>query len=128
MDTESGTVEGAVADGRSVRGVLDRLGDKWTVLVVATLAGGPLRFGQLHRAVDGISQRMLTLTLRHLERDGMVHRTVHPEVPPRVEYRLTDLGRGSVPLLQGLRDWSAAHAAEIGAARAAFDGRHTASG
>lgn len=76
--------------GRAIRGILDRIGDKWTLLVVATLDGERLRFTELHQRIPGISQRMLTLTLRHLERDGLIARTVFAEVPPRVEYELTD--------------------------------------
>ncbi|MGE0059082.1 MAG: winged helix-turn-helix transcriptional regulator, partial [Dehalococcoidia bacterium] len=77
----------------SVREVLDRVGDKWSLLVISMLGDGTLRFTELKRAIEGISQRMLTLTLRQLERDGLVDRTVYPTVPPKVEYRLTEMGR-----------------------------------
>lgn len=78
--------------GRAIRGILDRIGDKWTLLVVATLDGERMRFTELQQRIPGISQRMLTRTVRHLERDGLVSRTVFPEVPPRVEYELTARG------------------------------------
>ena len=103
--------------------VLARLGDKWTVLVVMLLGEGPRRFSEMKRAVDGISQRMLTLTLRNLERDGMVTRTVTPTIPPRVDYALTDLGRSLRGPLFGLGEWVGTHLDEIEAARAAFDER-----
>lgn len=79
--------------GKAIRGILDRIGDKWTLLVVATLDGKRMRFTELQTRIPGISQRMLTRTLRHLERDGLASRTVHAEVPPRVEYELTEMGR-----------------------------------
>ncbi|MFD2421421.1 winged helix-turn-helix transcriptional regulator [Amycolatopsis pigmentata] len=82
-----------------IRDLLDRLADKWSLLVVEFLGTGERRFGELHREIDEISQRMLTLTLRHLERDGLVRRTVHPVVPPRVDYELTPLGHSRVALL-----------------------------
>lgn len=82
-----------------------------------------LRFGELHRTIDGISQRMLTLTLRHLERDGLVLRTVHPVVPPRVDYELTPLGRSLLTIIDPLVAWTREHRAEIVSARTAFDGR-----
>lgn len=104
-----------------VRNVLDRVGDKWSVLVVVLLGGGPQRFGELRRAIDGISQRMLTLTLRNLERDGLVSRTVHPSIPPRVEYELTDLGRSLFGPLEVIWEWAQQNHAAIVAARARFD-------
>ncbi|GAB3116187.1 helix-turn-helix domain-containing protein [Streptomyces calidiresistens] len=107
-----------------IRDVLDRIGDKWSVLVIVELAAGTRRFRELLRAVPGISQRMLTLTLRRLERDGLVHRTVHPTVPPRVEYRLTAMGHGLTLLLKGLADWSADHRAAIAASRRRWDAEH----
>ena len=89
-----------------IRDVLDRVGDKWSVLVVVELAGGPRRFRQLLRAIDGISQRMLTLTVRRLERDGLVLRTVYPTVPAEVDYRLTAWGQKLCPALDALLQWA----------------------
>jgi DNA-binding HxlR family transcriptional regulator len=97
--------------------VLDRIGDKWSLLVIGTLRGGPLRFGELTEAVEGISQRMLTLTLKHLVEDGLVGRTAYAEVPPRVEYELTELGRTLMPLVISLAEWAMAHHKEINANR-----------
>lgn len=113
-----------VGDGRAVREVLSRVGDKWTLLVVATLRGGRLRFSELQRHIPGISQRMLTLTLRQLERDGLVSRTVHAEVPPRVEYELTDLGRTLLQLAIALGDWAIENHPRIEAAREEYDAAH----
>jgi DNA-binding HxlR family transcriptional regulator len=104
-----------------VRQILDRIADKWSLLVVALLAERTMRFNELRREIDGISQRMLTVTLRHLERDGLVHRTLYPEIPPRVEYRLTPLGQTLLSTIQSLVDWTEAHQADIARARAAFD-------
>ncbi len=106
------------------RTVLDRLADRWTVLVIGALDAGPLRFSQLAQRVDGVSQKMLTQTLRGLERDGLVERTVHAEVPPRVEYALTRAGRGALEPLCALERWALEHAAEVLAAREAYDARH----
>lgn len=92
--------------GRAIRGILDRIGDKWTVLVVATLHGERMRFGELLQRIPGVSQRMLTRTLRHLERDGLVGRTVYAEVPPRVEYELTDSGQTLVEPAVLLAEWA----------------------
>ena len=103
------------------RQVLDRIGDRWTVLVVGSLAGGPLRFSELARAIDGVSQKMLTQTLRGLERDGLVTRTVHPEVPPRVEYELTHVGRTLIEPLDALDAWAREHLPLIEEARARYD-------
>lgn len=111
------------------REVLARVGDKWSVYVIHVLGEAKtLRFNELRSQVDGISQRMLTVTLRGLERDGMVARTVHPEVPPRVEYALTPLGATLRQLVRGLVAWSGAHLAEVDAARAAYDARNGNSG
>lgn len=107
-----------------IRDVLDRIGDKWSVLVVVELAGGPRRFRELQRAVDGISQRMLTLTVRRLERDGLVLRTVYPTVPAQVDYRLTGTGVGLTHLVKALADWSLAHRDVIAEARQAYDRTH----
>lgn len=106
-----------------VREVLDRIGDKWSVLVIALLRDGPMRFSELRRSIDGISQRMLTLTLRGLERDGLVARTVTPTTPPRVDYELTELGRTLIEPIMALADWAEKHRKAIQAARARFDRR-----
>jgi DNA-binding HxlR family transcriptional regulator len=108
-------------DDCGIRDVLDRLGDKWTVLVVVELAKGMRRFRELERAIPGISQRMLTLTTKRLWRDGLVERTVHPTIPPQVEYRLTPLGRSLSGVITGLADWSRDHKDAIAAARAGWD-------
>lgn len=110
-------------DCRAVAGVLSRIGDKWTVLLVDMLSAGPMRFNEMKRGVNGISQRMLTLTLRGLERDGLVTRTVFPTVPPRVEYALTDLGQTLTGALAALADWARANGGAIDAARQDFDVR-----
>jgi DNA-binding HxlR family transcriptional regulator len=107
-----------------IRDVLDRIGDKWSVLVIVELAGGPRRFRELQRAIDGISQRMLTLTVRRLERDGLVLRTVYPTVPAQVDYRLTKTGTSLTHLVKALADWSLAHRAVIADARRAYDHIH----
>jgi DNA-binding HxlR family transcriptional regulator len=104
-----------------VRDVLDRIGDKWSVLLVKTLSDGPLRFGVLRREIGDISQRMLTETLRHLQRDGLIYRKVYPTVPPSVEYGLTDLGRSLLVPLDRLVEWSAQHHEVVKAARREFD-------
>jgi len=103
------------------REVLDRIGDRWTVLVVCSLEAGPMRFSELGRRIEGISQKMLTQTLRGLERDGLVTRKVYAEVPPRVDYTLTDLGHTLTPVLAALDDWARAHFGDIVATRAAYD-------
>ena len=107
--------------GCPLRDVLDRVGDKWSVLVVVLLADGRLRFSELRRSVEGISQRMLTHTLRHLERDGLVERTVYPSVPVRVEYELTELGRTLIAPLTALAQWAETYRGEILSARAVYD-------
>lgn len=107
--------------------VLARVGDKWTVLVVGMLSGGPMRFNEIRRSVDGISQRMLTLTLRGLERDGLVTRTVYPTIPPRVDYELTPLGTTLIAPLGELAEWARSNRGEIDAARQSFDARLEAS-
>jgi DNA-binding HxlR family transcriptional regulator len=99
-----------------IRDLLDRLADKWSLLII-----------ELHREIDEISQRMLTLTLRHLERDGLVTRTVHPVVPPRVDYALTDLGQTLLVAIEGLVSWTRAHRQEIAAARSGYDTRRESS-
>jgi DNA-binding HxlR family transcriptional regulator len=104
------------------REVLDRIGDRWTTLVVCSLEDGPMRFSELGRRIEGISQKMLTQTLRGLERDGLVTRTVHAQVPPRVDYALTDLGHTLTPVLAALDTWARAHIGAISTSRAAYDG------
>jgi DNA-binding HxlR family transcriptional regulator len=106
-----------------LRDLLDRLADKWSLLVVELLGHGTRRFTELRRDIDGISQRMLTVTLRQLERDGMVHRTVHPVIPPRVDYELTPLGVTLLDTIQPLVAWTRAHRDEIAAARLDYDRR-----
>ncbi len=111
------------SDCRAVSSVLARVGDKWTVLIVALLGDSPKRFNEIKRMVGGISQRMLTLTLRALERDGLVTRTVFPTVPPRVDYELTPLGRSLWDPVEALGAWARGHIGEIEAARGRFDAR-----
>ncbi|ODT72511.1 MAG: HxlR family transcriptional regulator [Pelagibacterium sp. SCN 63-23] len=106
--------------------VLNRIGDKWSVMVVGMLGrNGTLRFNELKRMINGVSQRMLTLTLRNLERDGLVRRTIYPEVPPRVEYNLTELGKTLQVPINELWDWSAENHHAIVEARAIYDARET---
>jgi DNA-binding HxlR family transcriptional regulator len=125
MDAVPGDPRPAAQPGDACRTrvVLGMVGDKWTLLVVRSLRNGPRRFTELKRAVDGISQRMLTVTLRSLERDGILTRTVHNVMPPHVSYELTEMGvtlrEATAPLLQ----WSVAHLARIDGARAAYDAR-----
>ncbi|QCB43953.1 transcriptional regulator [Sphingomonas sp. PAMC26645] len=102
-------------------GVLSLIGDKWTVMIVMTLTERPRRFNDIKRTIGGISQQMLARTLRALERDGMVDRTVHPTVPPQVEYALTALGRSLADPIRELGYWAGAHIAEIESNRSAFD-------
>lgn len=109
---------------QSVSELLARVGDKWTVLVVGVLGGGPQRFSELQRAIDGISQKMLTTTLRILERDGFCTRTVFPTIPPRVEYELTDLGRDLLVPVKALGDWAVANRERVDTARRRFDARN----
>ena len=105
------------------RGVLDVIGSKWTVLIVPALVDRPLRFGELRRRLDGITQKSLTQALRRLERDGFVTRTQFPTIPPRVEYALTPLGRRVVDLLGTVRDWAQDNLVEVLTARADYDSR-----
>lgn len=106
-----------------VRKTLDRIGDKWSLLVMALLNEGTLRFTELRRQIDGISQRMLTLTLRQLERDGLVERTVHAVVPPRVDYNLTTMGKTLLDPIHALVEWTVDHQEEVAAARMDYDAR-----
>ncbi|MGY8711916.1 helix-turn-helix domain-containing protein [Bradyrhizobium sp. 18BD] len=112
------------ADCRGVASVLSRVGDKWSVFVIMNLSDGPKRFNELKRIISGISQRMLTLTLRGLERDGLVTRTIFPTIPPRVDYELTDLGRGLQQPVKALGQWAMDHLMQIEAARKQFDRRN----
>ncbi|GII22865.1 transcriptional regulator [Planosporangium mesophilum] len=103
------------------RQVLDRIGDRWSVLVVLMLADGLKRYSELAQRIEGVSQKMLTQTLRGLERDGLVTRTVHATVPPRVDYDLTDLGRSVLDLVAGLEAWATTHLGDVLAARSRYD-------
>lgn len=107
----------------AARVVLDRIGDKWSLLVMALLGDGPRRFNELKRAVDGISQRMLTLTVRGLERDGLVTRTMFATIPPKVEYALTPMGKTLLKPVRTLVAWAHEHRQQIQDAREAFDAR-----
>jgi len=106
-----------------VRQILNRVGDKWSILVIAMLDRGTRRFTELRREVEGISQRMLALTLRQLERDGLVERTVYPVVPPKVEYALTELGSTLLESVRGLVSWAMEHRGQVAAARVVYDAR-----
>ena len=108
---------------RAVNSVLARVGDKWSVLIIMLLGDGKLRFSEIKRMVGGISQRMLTLTLRGLERDGLVKRTIFPTIPPRVDYELTELGRSLRCAVVPLGNWAHEHVADIHGARETFDKR-----
>lgn len=112
------------ADGEcAVRNVLDRLGDKWSMLVIIVLGvEGTLRFNKLHNLIGDISQKMLTVTLKSLEADGLVTRTVFPEIPPRVEYALTERGASLLPHMEGLAEWAAEHMEGIYASREKYIG------
>ena len=111
-----------VFDGKCpTRQVLDRIADKWTVLIIRRLSDGTLRFAQLRRAVDGISQKVLTNTLRGLERDGIVTRRIYASGPPRLEYSLTDLGRSLSKLVEGICGWAEANIEKVQGARAVYD-------
>ncbi len=115
-------------DCRAVSDVLARVGDKWSVLVVSRLGEGPMRFNELRRSIGGISQRMLTLTLRGLERDGLLTRTAFPTIPPRVDYALTALGRDLLNPVSALGAWAIRNQPKIARAREQFDGICEASG
>lgn len=103
------------------RRILDRIGDRWTVLIIGALGDGPARFSELRRRIDGISQKMLTQTLRGLERDGLVLRTVYAEVPVRVEYALTEAGRTLLEPLAALQAWAVEHLADVSSSQDAYD-------
>jgi DNA-binding HxlR family transcriptional regulator len=127
-DQEAASEPRAVSQPTTCRAreVLQRVGDKWSMLVIDLLGQGTMRFTELHRAIDGITARMLTVTLRGLERDGIVTRTIHPVIPPRVEYALTPMGRTLLDTIGELVTWADAHLPEIETARAAYDARHPA--
>lgn len=118
------TVQVVNADACPVREVLDRVSGKWSVQILVAAAHGPIRFTELERSIEGISRRMLTLTLRNLERDGLVTRTVHPTVPPKVEYELTPAARELHETLQRLTDWAERNRVYIAESRAAYDEEH----
>jgi DNA-binding HxlR family transcriptional regulator len=120
---ESGNWHTAAERAAFVRDILDRIGDKWSVIVICRLGKGHHRFNELRRASDGITQRMLSSTLRALERDGIVTRTVHPTVPPRVEYALTETGRTLLDVVKALARWTDQHVDVIRAARVDYDQR-----
>lgn len=107
--------------GCATRRILDRIGDRWTVLIIGALGDGDARFSELRRRIEGISQKMLTQTLRGLERDGLVRRTVYPEVPVRVEYALTDAGRTLLEPLRDLQRWAVDHLGDVSASQSAYD-------
>jgi DNA-binding HxlR family transcriptional regulator len=107
--------------GCPTRRILDRIGDRWTVLIVSVLGDGDARFSELRRRIEGVSQKMLTQTLRGLERDGLVRRTVYPEVPVRVEYALTDAGKTLLEPLHALQKWSIEHLSDVSASQDAYD-------
>jgi DNA-binding HxlR family transcriptional regulator len=111
-------------DDCGIRDVLDRLGDRWTVLVIVELSKGTRRFRELQRAIPGISQRMLTLTTKRLWRDGLVERNAYPTIPPQVDYRLTEMGRSLADTIFGLADWSRHNKNAIAAARSRWDADH----
>ncbi|MEU4287627.1 helix-turn-helix domain-containing protein [Kribbella sp. NPDC026596] len=113
-------------DDCGIRDMLDRLGDRWTVLVIVELSKGVRRFSALHRAVPRISQRMLTLTTKRLCRDGLVERIAYPTIPPQVDYRLTPMGRSLAATIYGLADWSREHKAAIEVSRGRWDVEHPA--
>ena len=115
------TAPGGHDDCGMVREILDRIGDKWSLYIIATLKDGPVRFNALRRRIDGISQRMLTITLRGLERDGMVRRTMFPTIPPRVEYELTDIGRSLLEPVMALTMWADENRTNIRDARLRYD-------
>jgi DNA-binding HxlR family transcriptional regulator len=119
--TLSGPCQAWPAESGFIREVLDRIGDKWTVLVISTLGNGPLRYSDLLASVPGVSQRMLTVTLKALERDGLLTRTAFAEVPPRVVYELTGLGRSLLEAVLSMASWAATHHDEVAANRAAHE-------
>ena len=123
MDTK---LSGDVYNGDCpTRQVLDRIGDKWTVLIIGLLEDGAKRFSELQRSIGGISQKMLTQTLRTMERNGLVSRKLYPEIPPRVEYTLTSLCETLCPTIIAIRDWAEEHIDEVTAAQVRYDTRES---
>ncbi|ROT29890.1 helix-turn-helix domain-containing protein [Micromonospora sp. HM5-17] len=120
----SAQAESGMIGACTAREVLDRIGGKWSIAIIIEASRRPVRFTELERAVAGISRRMLTLTLRNLERDGLLTRTVYPTVPPRVEYAATEMARELYEALVTLTGWAERHRAAIAAAREAYDRRH----
>ncbi|AYM14796.1 hypothetical protein At1D1108_51700 (plasmid) [Agrobacterium tumefaciens] len=112
--------EPTAPDCRALADVLARVGDKWTIMVVGALSNGPMRYNAIGRLIDGISQRMLTLTLKGLEQDGLVTRTIYPTIPPRVDYELTELGRTLLQPIMALFEWAKQHQPSMMEARAKF--------
>jgi DNA-binding HxlR family transcriptional regulator len=108
------------------RQLLDRISDKWVTLIITALADGPQRYSDLSRRIAGVSQKMLTQTLRSLERDGLLSRSVTPSVPVRVDYELTPLGQSLLPLIASIKGWAESHMPEVAAARSQYDGSATA--
>jgi DNA-binding HxlR family transcriptional regulator len=125
MSPRHSAVPHSPASCLAVRDVLVRVGDKWSVLLVVVLTDGPRRFNDLRRSIEGISQRMLTHTLKALERDGLVTRTVYPTIPPKVEYALTDLGRTLLAPITALAEWAQGNGVAIQEARAKYDAGET---
>lgn len=121
MDVTVAPLEIQSSDCQKISQVLARVGEKWSILIIMMLSGGPRRFTELKRSINGISQRMLTLCLRGLERDGLINRTVIAVMPPHVEYSLTPLGVSLTTPVIALGSWASDHIADIDAARAAFD-------
>lgn len=113
----------ATGDGEGIRELMNRVGDKWSLLIIGTLRSGRLRFGEIRHHIPGVSQRMLTLTLRNLERDGLLTRTAYAEIPPRVEYELTPIGKTLIGPATALAEWAITHQPAIAKARATFDER-----
>jgi DNA-binding HxlR family transcriptional regulator len=122
-DEPCGSSEISEPSACRAREVLQRVGDKWSMYVIDLLGQGTMRFSELHRSIDGITARMLTVTLRGLERDGIVTRTIHPVIPPRVEYTLTPMGQTLLDSIGRLVSWADSHLPEIDAARAAYDAK-----
>lgn len=114
------SAERVTAEACPLREVLDRVGGKWSVQILIAVVRGPIRYTQLERSIEGVSRRMLTLTLRNLERDGLIKRTIYPEVPPKVEYTATPMAQELHAHLVGLTDWAERHRGDVAAARRAY--------
>lgn len=123
LSVDTAAKEDEHAQCRALGQILDRIGDKWTIMAVGLLSKGPMRFNAMMREIGGVSHRMLTLTLRGLERDGLVLRTAYATIPPKVEYQLTDAGRSLIGPLKALSNWAIEHQPVVEAARAKFDQR-----